>query len=81
MDNFCILTDFDFADHKGKFYPIQLPDDMKRYSIHAGANFIFVTNDYNKTVRFSHWNKEADKITDEQIRKWILSIKEKIGKF
>ena len=82
MDNFSILTDFDFTDHRGKFYPIQSPEDMKRYSIHAGgANFIFVTNDYNKTVRFSHWNNGSTKITDDQIRNWISLIKEKIGKF
>ncbi|MFT3704842.1 MAG: hypothetical protein QM802_20925 [Agriterribacter sp.] len=81
MENLSVLTDFNIAEQKGKYTSIHIPADVGSYSIHSGANFIFVTNAKNRTVRFSRWQSNASVITDNDVRNWIKQIKERYTQF
>jgi len=81
MENFSVLTDFNITDQKGKYTSINIPADIGSYSIYAGANFIFVTNAKNRTVRFSRWQSNTTAITDSEVRNWIKQIKERFTQF
>lgn len=75
MENVCILTDFLNDPSKRNYYnELNLPVVSEKYTLHTGGNFIFISNDRNRTVRFSLKNMEVENISDSDFTDWLKRI-------
>lgn len=74
MENICILTDF-LTDSKKNYYnELNLTTVPEKYMLHTGGNFIFISNDRNRTVRFNLKGMEIENISDSDFIEWLKRI-------
>lgn len=75
MENICILTDFMADPSKRNYYnELNLTAVPEKYTLHTGGNFIFISNDRNRTVRFNLKNMEIENISDMDFSGWLKKI-------
>lgn len=76
MDNICVLADFFVDLRKENYYTeIRLSCVPDKYSIHVGgANFIFISNDRNRTIRFNPRDTDIENISDNDFTEWMKRI-------
>lgn len=74
MNNISVLTDFEALTNTIHFKQLPSPPGLESYTIHAGGNFIFISNEKKRTIRFSLANFNTNNITNTVIQDWIERI-------
>lgn len=75
MENICILTDLLIDPAKKNYYnQLNLTAVPEKYTLHTGGNFIFISNNRNRTVRFNLKNMEVEHISDADFAYWMNKI-------
>ncbi|MFT3950070.1 MAG: hypothetical protein QM763_24105 [Agriterribacter sp.] len=74
MNNISVLTDFEAVTNTSNFRSIESPAGLEDYSFYIAGSFIFVSNQRNRTIRFSLANLATKDITPVIINEWIERI-------
>ena len=74
MNNISVLTDFEALTNTVHFKQLPSPTGLENYTIHAGGNFVFISNEKNRTIRFSPADFSISHITDTEIKEWMERI-------
>ncbi len=75
MNNISVLTDFEALTNTVHFKEFPSPRGLESYTIHAGGNFVFISNEKNRTIRFSPTDFNITDITEDEIEEWMVRIR------
>jgi len=74
MNNISVLTDFEALTNTSNFKKINTPVGLEQYAFYISGNFVFISNNNNRTIRFSLANFNTSEISETEIRDWINRI-------
>lgn len=75
MENISVLTNFMTDNVEGLYYnKLSLSTIPEKYSLYVGGNFIFISNDRNRTIRFSLAGMEKTSISETNFSEWLKRI-------
>lgn len=74
MNNISVLTDFEALTNTSNFKKINTPEGLEKYAFYVSGNFVFISNNNNRTIRFSLANFNSADISEEHIRDWVNRI-------
>lgn len=76
MENISLLSDFMGDPVNQNYYNrIERSEVPEDYTLHTGGNFIFISNNRNRTVRFSAGKGKKSQISSTDIEEWMKKIK------
>jgi len=75
MDNISVLTNFMGDRHENLYYrKLDLSNSGENYTVHIGGNFVFISNNRNRTIRFSLAGMENKTVSEADFTDWLKRI-------
>ncbi|PVD52221.1 hypothetical protein DC498_10890 [Terrimonas sp.] len=80
MENISVLTDFPESEFQ-QYYKKIAENILGDYTIYSGGNYIYISNNKNRTIRFTSQNFDLKNFQAEQLLYWLEVIRKKYPSF